>query len=423
MFKNRDIVCSVEIGTSKICVLLGEISGDGQVEVIGRGLVPSAGTVVKGEICNYPALLPLLEKAVDEADASSGGRLGDCRLVHVLVTGCGISSQQGVGSSTIRNDERIVTEAERREAMENAQVLNLAGDREILNCSETFFKVDGRRVSDPLQQRGARLETHVHVVHGIAARLDVFRRAVADAGFGDVDTEVTFSVLADDFAVLTDEEREQGVLLVDLGAGCTEYIVEYDRGICASGVIQLGMEHVANDLSVAMNLNIDLCRRMLADGTLGRMRAENREYLEFRGSAGHLRKIPFSSFETVIDWRLREIFEIIREQLAGSGAPHSLDAGGVLTGGGASFFRSEELFREVFELDCRKRIPADVGGVLTGLDDPRYTSVWGGLKLAAHFLGEYDETRRPFDSLVDGLNRMWGSGKTTLKNIKKVIKI
>ena len=278
-------------------------------------------------------------------------------------------------------------------------------------------------MSDPLQQRGVRLETHVHVVHGIAARLDVFRRAVADAGFGDVDTEVTFSVLADDFAVLTDDERAQGVLLVDLGAGCTEYIVEYDRGICASGVIQLGMEHVANDLSVAMNLNIDLCRRMLADGTLGRMRAENREYLEFRGAAGHLRKIPFSSFETVIDWRLREIFEIIREQLTASGAPHSLDAGGVLTGGGASFFRSEELFREVFELDCRKRIPADVGGVLTGLDDPRFTSVWGGLKLAALFLGEYDETRRPIDSLVDGLNRMWGSSKTTLKNIKKVIKI
>lgn len=423
MFNNRDIVCAVEIGTSKICVLVGEVSVDGEVEVIGRGLVPGNGSVVKGEICNYPGLLPLLEKAIDEADRSSGGCIGDCRLVQVLVTGCGIASQQGVGSAAVRNEERVVTELERQEALENAQVLNLAADREILNCSETFFKVDGRRVSNPMQQRAAKLETHVHVVHGIGARLDAFRRAVSDAGFGDVRTEVTFSVLADDFALLTDEEREQGVLLVDLGAGCTEYIVEYDRGICASGVIQLGMEHVANDLSVAMNLNIELCRKLLRDGTLARKREKNSEYLDFQGAGGYIRRIPLASFETVIDWRLREIFEIIRAQLLESGAPHSLDAGGALTGGGASFYRSEELFSKVFELDCRKRVPADVGGILTGLDDPRFSTVWGGLKLAAHFLGQLNDERKVFDSLVDGLNRGLDNVRKGLKNMKTALKI
>ena len=199
--------------------------------------------------------------------------------------------------------------------------------------------------------------------------------------------------------------------------------MEYDSGICASGVIQVGMEHVANDLSVAMNLNIDLCRKLLAAGTLARKKAEGKEFLEFQGSAGYIRRIPISSFETVIDWRLREIFEIIQAQLAASGAPHSLDAGGVLTGGGASFYRSEEMFRKVFELECRKGIPADVGGVLTGLEDPRFTTVWGGLKLAAHFLGVYEEERSTVDSLVDGLNRGLLNCRNTLKNIKKAIKI
>ena len=84
MFKNRNIVCSIEIGTSKICVLVGEVSADGTVEVIGKGETPSAGTVVKGEICNYPAFLPLLEKAVDEADRSAGGCVGRTRLLHIL---------------------------------------------------------------------------------------------------------------------------------------------------------------------------------------------------------------------------------------------------------------------------------------------------------------------------------------------------
>lgn len=422
MFKNRNIVCSIEIGTTKICVLVGEVSADGTVEVIGKGETPSAGTVVKGEICNYPAFLPLLEKAVDEADRSAGGCVGRTRLLHILATGCGISSLKGVGSSTIRNDERIVTEYELNEAMENAQVINLSGDRMILNCSEMFFKVDGRRVSNPLMQRGAKLETHVHVVHGISSRLDTFRRAAADAGFSEVDMEMTFSVLADDFAILTDEEREQGVLLIDMGAGCTEYVVEYDRGICASGVIQLGMEHVANDLSVAMNLNIDVCRKLIREGSLARARAENKEFLEFKNASGG-RQIPLASFETVADCRIREIFEIIRAQLIEAGAPRSLDSGGVLTGGGAEYYRSAELFTEVFELDSRKRIPADVGGVLTGLDTPRYTSVWGGLKLAAHFLGEYEESKKPLDSLVDGLNRVFVNGKSTLKNIKKAIRI
>ena len=422
MFKKRDIVCAVEIGTSKICVLVGELAGDGQVEVIGRGEIPSGGKVVKGEICDYPGLQVLLEKAFRAADKSSGGNLAACRLMEILVTGCGIAAQQGVGSSTIRNAEGVVTENERREAMENAQVLNLAGDREILNSSETFFKVDGRRVSNPLMQRGTKLETHVHVVHGIASRLDVFRRAVADVGFEDIEMEVAFSALADDLALLTEDERSNGVLLINIGAGTTEYVVEYDCGICASGVLQIGMEHVANDISVAMNLNIDLCRSLIAEGKLARKREENKEFLEFK-TGGGLRQIPLSSFETVIDWRLREIFEIIKTQLSEAAAPHNLDAGGVLTGGGALFYRTPEMFRRVFDLDCRLRIPADVGGVQTDLDDPRYSTIWGGLKIASERCRELGGERNMMDSMVDGLNRMLLGCKSTLDNIKHSLKI
>ena len=120
--------------------------------------------------------------------------------------------------------------------------------------------------------------------------------------------EVAFSALADDLALLTEDERSNGVLLINIGAGTTEYVVEYDCGICASGVLQIGMEHVANDISVAMNLNIDLCRSLIAEGKLARKRNENKEFLEFK-TGGGLRQIPLSSFETVIDWRLREIFE------------------------------------------------------------------------------------------------------------------
>ena len=385
MFNSRNIVSAVEICTSKICVLVGEIDGEGRLDVIGRGEAPSAGAVVKGEIIHMERAQEQLAKALDEADRSSQNSLGLARMVMVVVTGCGIASQPGVGVVLVRNPERIVTEAERNEADENARVLNLAADRKIINSSESFFKVDGRRVSNPLKHKGSKLEAHIHIVHGISSRLDNFSNLVGDAGFENADIDLVFAPVAADFGVLNELEREDGVLLIDLGAGCTEYVVEYDSGVCASGVLQVGMEHVANDLSIGLGLGIDQCRRLLVSGELQRAAERGDTTLRLRGGAGGEREIPCASFDTIIDFRLREIFSIIRRQLELANAPHSLASGGVLTGGGALFPRTREIFGEVFDLSCRIAQPRDAEGAITDLASPRYSAVWGALKIAAHY--------------------------------------
>ena len=387
MFHTRNIVSAVEMGTSKFCVLVGEIGGDGGLDVIGRGEAPSAGAVVKGEIVNMEKAFDQLAKALEEADRSSGRVLNLTRMVMVLVTGGGISSQPGVGMVLIRNDEHTVTESERREANDNARILNLAAERKIINTSESFFLVDGRRVSNPLRHQGSKLEAHIHIVHGISARVDNFRNLVRESGFDDADVDVVFSPIAADLGVLNELEREDGVLLIDLGAGCAEYVMEYDSGVCASGVLQLGMEHVANDLSIGLGLNIDQCRRLLVSGELDRAEREGRAHIVMRTGAGAERAIPLCSFDTIIDCRLREIFTIIRRQLESAGSPRSLAAGGVLTGGGALFPRSRELFGEVFDLSCRVAQPRDAEGAITDLASPRYSAVWGALKVAAHYRG------------------------------------
>jgi len=134
---------------------------------------------------------------------------------------------------------------------------------------------------------------------------------------------------------LSELEREDGVLLVDFGAGCTEYVVEYDSGVCASGVLQLGMEHVANDLAIGLGLGIDQCRRLLVSGELQRAAERGETTLRLRG--------------------------------------------------GALFSRTREIFGEVFDLSCRIAQPRDAEGAITDLASPRYSAVWGALKIAAHY--------------------------------------
>ena len=395
MFNSRNIVSAVEIGTSKICVLVGEIGEEGRLDVIGRGEAPSAGAVVKGEIVDMERAQEQLAKALDEAERSSQNSLSMARMVMVVVTGCGIASQPGVGVVLVRNPERIVTEAERNEADENARVLNLAADRRIINTSESFFKVDGRRVSNPLKHKGGKLEAHIHIVHGISSRLDNFSNLVGDAGFENASIDMVFAPVAADFGVLSELEREDGVLLIDLGAGCTEYVVEYDCGVCASGVLQIGMEHVANDLSIGLGLGIDQCRKLLVSGELQRAAERGETTLRMRGGTGGERDIPCASFDMIIDCRLREIFSIIRRQLEQANAPRSLAGGGVLTGGGALFPRTREIFDEVFDLSCRIAQPRDAEGAITDLASPRYSAVWGALKIAAHY--------RAIDAANEGL--------------------
>ena len=386
MFNSRNIVSAVEIGTSKFCVLVGEIDGGGRLDVLGRGEAPSASTVVKGEVVDMDRAFEQLSKALEEADRASGGVLGMSRLVMVLVTGCGIVSQPGVGMVLIRNADHVVTEEERDEANENARVLNISAERRIINTCNSFFMVDGRRVSNPLRHNGSKLEAHIHIVHGVSARVENFYKLVRDSGFEDADIDVVFSPIAADYGVLSERERDDGVLLVDLGAGCTEYVLEYDNGLCASGVLQVGMEHVANDLSIALGLSIDQCRKLLVSGELVRAGESGESQIKLRGVSGAERVIPLASFDTVIDCRLREIFTIIRRQLEMAGSPCSLAVSGVMTGGGALFQRARELFGEVFDLSCQVARPRDAEGAITDLASPRYSAVWGALKLAADYL-------------------------------------
>jgi len=425
MFRNREIIAAVEFGTSKFTLLVGEVASDGQLRIIGSAAAPSSGIVVKGEIRDMQKASVLFNKLLEDADKSCGGALNEVQLITVLVTGCGILSQTGVGSVFIRNEARVVTEAECSEAAENALIRSLAEDREVINSTESYWLVDNRRVANPLRLSGSKLEAHAHIVHGLHSRIENFRSVVIDAGFEDTKLDVTFSPLAAGTGILSDRERENGVLLVDIGAGCTEYMVSYDNGVAASGVLQVGFEHVVNDLAVGLDLTADFCRKLMEMGAISRAIQERREYIELKSrTTGKLLRIPTASFETIIDLRVREIFEIIRKQLQAEQVPRSLGAGGVLTGGGVLYCRTADLFREVFELSCRIGQPVDLDGAITDLSGPRCSAVWGALRVAAGYLEQYGPARQGMlDRAFDRLGRFFDHGCRNVKQIKDSMKM
>ncbi len=384
MFQNRNIVSAIEFGSSKICVLVGESDGDGHIDVIGRGEAPSAG-VVKGELINIEAAFDQLAVALEEADQSSGRELNNTRIFVVPVTGCGISSCQGVGTVFIKNAGQRVTDAERAEAHQNARIHPLDTDRLVLNSSESYFVIDDRlRLRNPIGQTAHKLDAHVHIVHALSNRLENYRSVVRESGYED-NVEMVFSPLASGVGILSAEEREGGVLLVDFGAGVTEYVMEFNNGTIASGMLQVGFDHVLNDLSVGLELPIESCRKLVEEGTLAQLMREKRDYVDFPSATGKVRRIPLASFEIIADQRLRETFEIIRRKINNPAEFARINCGGVLTGGGALFERSGRIFREVFDLSVRVGHPLDIGGAVTGLENPRYSAVWGALKIADYY--------------------------------------
>lgn len=384
MFQRYDITTAIEIGTSKICVLIGKISADKELEVIGFGESLSNNSVVKGEIVDMAIALEQLNKAIYQAESSSSCLITDRDIIAISITGTSILSHQGSGTIFINSDDRRIRDKEISSAIQNAQESIIQDGRTIINSFDSYFVLDGnRRIRNPSDMPARKLEACIHAVHCENNLTKSFYSLLNDAGFDD-DPLPVFSGIASAYGVLTEDEKESGVLLLDMGAGTTEYLAIFNMGILASGVLPVGFEHLANDLSLGLDLHISDCRKLLQDGTIVQHINERKAFIEIRSTPGNIRKIPLASFETIIDLRLREIFQIIHSKLTAQNILQNLNSGGVLTGGGALFPQTAILFSEIFNFPARIGKPFSINGTtsVTGIESPQYATIWGALKFA-----------------------------------------
>ena len=424
MFKQHNIITAVEIGTSKVCVLIGEYT-DEDLNIIGKGETSSSGAVVKGEIVSMDLLIEKLIDAMDQADIQSGRELNNSSMFVVAVTGCDIASMLSEGTAFVQNEEHRITEDEIFEAVNNAKIQNLNPDRRMINSFDAYYMIDGiRRSSQPLKQRANVLKAYSHIIHGNSNRLENFSVILQDAGL-DYEPEMIFSPIADMFGLLSDDELESGVLLIDFGAGSTEYSVVCNNGVLASGVIAIGFEHVANDLAIGLNLPMNYCRKLLEEGTLEKYNRENHQFIECRLNTGSLRKIPIESFNRITEARIQELFELIRGQLGKESFWNNLAGGCVLTGGGAKFFQTREIFHKVCDLPSRIGKPfSAVSSIPQELNDPRYSTIYGALRYG-YMLALQSENRRQegfIGKLLERISIFGDATSRTFKNLRSNMK-
>ncbi len=424
MFKARTIITAVDIGTSKIRVLVGSADDEGDLTVIGQGEVNTGTTVVKGEVTDMDAALELLSEALEAADASSGRLVTDSSIVILCVSACRIKSYQGIGNVFIKTEDQRVTEEALEEAVLGAQLKQLPGEQLKINSFDSCYLLDGvRRVRNPIDQVAQKLEAYVHVIYGDANQLATFQSLIHDVGF-DENVSMVFSGMADAYGILTNEEQEQGVLLVNIGAGTTEYVLIYNMGVWKSGYIPVGMEHLANDLALGLNILIQSARKIIADGTLQEHIEQSASHLELKDASGKVQSYPMPTVEKIVDLRLREIFDIIKSDLTGTELLRNLGGGGVLAGGGALFDRTQQVFHEVFDFPVRIGSPFSPSGALTDIENPRYSTVWGALKygeacLKAKNSAEPQGFKGKFKSAAsEAVNRLWN----TVSGMKRSVK-
>ena len=424
MFKQHNIITAVEIGTSKICVLIGEYTDD-ELTVIGKGEVPSEGAVVKGEILSMDTMIEKLIDAMEQADLQSGHELNNSAIYVMTVTGCDMSSLLSEGTAFVQNEEHRISENEIYEAVSNAKICNLGVDRLAINSFDAYYMIDGvRRSSQPLNQRANTLKAYSHIIHGNSNRLENFSEILRDAGV-DYTPEMIFSPIADICGLLSGDEEENGALLIDFGAGSTEYAVISNNGVLASGVFGIGFEHVANDVAIGLNLPINYCRKLLSDGTLEKYTRENLQFIECRTNSGSVRKIPVESFNRIADARIRELFELIRNKLYKETFWNNLAAGCVLTGGGAKFFQTRTIFNQVCDLPARIGKPFNATSpVPAELDDPAYSTVYGALRYGYMRAIQDNNRSSSFgNSLKDKISGFGDTFARTLKNLRNTMKI
>ncbi|OGV37671.1 MAG: cell division protein FtsA [Lentisphaerae bacterium GWF2_45_14] len=409
MFQKRNVITAVEIGTTKICVLIGESDKDGGLTVLGHGEAPSGGSVVKGEIVEMNTAVGILSKVFDEANKSAGCEI-DRDNIYIAVTGADINYYQGIGTVIINNEDSKVSEEDVNQAVQNARVKPIPPDKMIINSFDSYYLLDGtRRLRTPVDQIASRLEACIHVVYGDRNRVKNFQNALRDIGFEDGEGHLVFSAVASAYALISDHEQENGALLVEMGGGITEYIMVHNHGPLSSGVIPVGLDHLANDISIGLDLHISQARKMIKENHLHDLRRQGKSFFEITSaSSGAVRKISLNSLEKIIDLRLRETFTMIRKELKKENALNYLSCGGILSGGAALFPPALEIYESVFEFPVRQGIPEEeVSGALTDLESPRYSTVLGLLKYGS--LATYNGERGKgsiFDKLMRGVDNM-----------------
>ena len=379
MNDNERFVVGVDIGTTKICAVVASADDLDRVNVRGVGWAPSEG-LNRGVVVNIDKTVEAVKKAIDEAERSAGI---DTQSVVVGIAGDHIQSFQSRGVITVAGGEIDADDV--RRLLEDTKHVAMPADREILHVLPQEFIVDGQDgVADPIGMSGVRLEANVHIITGLVSAAKNVYRCIEKAGYA-VD-DIVLEPLASSHAVLHDDEKEVGVVLVDIGGGTTDIAIFEDKTIRHTAVVAVAGNKVTDDLRKGLGILHDQAERLKRQFGVALVDlVEEDKEIQIPGIGGRPDKaIGQSTLAQIIQPRMEEILEIVAIEIKRSGYGRHLSAGVVLTGGGALIPGTAELAAEILGLEARVGRPLGLdGGLVEEVDDPKYAT---GVGLVLHGL-------------------------------------
>ncbi|MCK9554238.1 cell division protein FtsA [bacterium] len=380
---NEDIIAGLDIGTSKICAVVAEKRDDGEVKIIGSGVKPSHG-IRKGIVVNVESTIESIIDAVNDAEKMSKT---DINSVYITITGAHIKSSGARGSIIISNKDNIINDDDIRSVIDKACNISLPDDMEVIHSLPQEYVVDGQDgIKNPKGMIGTQLDVDVHLISGSVASERNIIKTVTSSGF-DVEGVVVQS-LASSIAVLKREERDSGVLLIDMGGGTTDFIVFVDGLVRQSEVFAVGGDHITNDISIGLKVSIPIAEKIKKKYGCGltSMVAKDEEFIIEGALSTDKIRIPRRKLVEIMQMRIEEIISIIAKHI--DNYEGLLSAGIVLTGGCCNIPGFEQLVKSKMDIPVRIGKPLDIYGQVEVLDAPEFAASIGLVKFGLLYGGE-----------------------------------
>ncbi|MFW5836569.1 MAG: cell division protein FtsA [Desulfovibrionaceae bacterium] len=400
-----DLIVGLDIGTTKICAVVGEVSPDG-VDIVGIGTSPSTG-LRKGVVVNIEQTVQSVKKALEEAELMAGCEI---RSVYAGIAGSHIKGFNSHGVIAVKGGE--VTKKDQERVIDAARAMHIPPDRDVIHTLPQEFIVDDQRgIADPLGMAGVRLEVKVHIVTGAVTSAQNIIRSCHRSGLDVAD--IVLESLASSKAVLSEEEREIGVALVDIGGGTTDLAIFGSNSIKHTAVIGLGGNNLTNDIAYGLRTPSVAAEEIkVRHGCALTDLIENEEVVEVPSVGGRVsRKLSRRVLAEICEPRCEEILALVDQELVRSGYKNVIAAGVVLTGGTTLIQGMEELAEQIFDLPVRIGLPSGIGGLKDVVNSPKFATAVGLLLYGAEMEGSREQRFRIRDdnmfSRILGRMRNW----------------
>ena len=375
MARREQYLVGLDVGTSKIAAIVGEAKADGDgIDIVGIGLAEAHG-IRRGVVVNLEAAVESIKKAIEEAELTAGVEIDS---VYLGLSGAHVKAFNSRGVVAVAGKNREITREDVRRAIDAAKAVALPNGREIVHVLPQDFVVDEQDgIGAPIGMTGARLEVNVHVVTGSVSTTQNIVAAVNRAGVAVLDTVLEQLAAAE--SVLTQDEKELGVAVVDIGGGTTGFAVFEKGSLWHTGVVALGGDHFTNDIAVGLRTPIPEAEKTKRrSGCALASMVSDEETIEVASVGGRQPRIMSRRLlSEVLQPRAEEVFHQLWDEVRRAGYERSLNSGIVLTGGGSILEGVPEIADQIFDLPIRRACPLTVGGLTDHVNNPAFATAVG----------------------------------------------